>query len=752
MSAYLGARRRARLLLVPLAFLTVVCLLLFTLRAANAQEGTDPTGATPTEATETVTGRVLNLAGNPVAGALVQTRACLFDPLTLGPCPLEDQATTGADGRYSFEYEGSPPYLYVSKEGYHGLWYKDAINPVLADPSRGEGGAFGDMVLSPSGGSGNAVVHVTVRGGGEPLSGVTAEFVHRTSGCDPEMRACAFEDTFPGRTIATTATGEFTVTVAGETDYGITLEDPSLRFVPPPRTVFHFSNPWIGNTRAFFPGNTYHLEYVFSPAAVITGTVTNADGEGVGGVTVRAQCGACSPTTRTAVTDANGAYTIIGLGKGSWTVTALQSDDYLEQPYMVGGSVGTLVLDYGDTRPNINIQVALQAKFTGKVTAEDGTPLEGIQVRATCVVTASPTCSSQTVTNVNGEYTVTGLESGDHRVQYSDPSRVFQSIYYLHKEKAEDATLVPLKAGETTTLEDTVLTRRGMITGWVVDEAGNPLGNPYAFATQKECDNSGGGPCTYSALSVNITNGRYRIVDMPTGVYTVTAGEPMQIAFESECYDNVPLDECANATEIELAEQEVRSGVNFVLSRTDGTIPEPRGLLLTPGATTNEADLGNGQNLRIDAPAGSVDGDVRVTVASVRNPSALAVMSDAQAVDGVENATAQQATGAAVRFDAFATSNGAPIDDFTFKTPVTLTIVYTDSAVLDMDENALRLFVFNEETQGWEQEGITHVSRSVEENRIVVTVNRLGLFGLFEDPDAAGDGKITLWLPVITRE
>src|SRR5262245_19275593 len=60
---------------------------------------------------------------------------------------------------------------------------------------------------------------------------------------------------------------------------------------------------------------------VQSQSATISGRVKDATGAGLAGVTVSASSPSLIEKTRTAVTDGDGAYTIVGLPSGTYSVT-----------------------------------------------------------------------------------------------------------------------------------------------------------------------------------------------------------------------------------------------------------------------------------------------------------------------------------------------------------------------------------------------------------------------------------------------
>ncbi len=82
---------------------------------------------------------------------------------------------------------------------------------------------------------------------------------------------------------------------------------------------------------------------------------------------------------------------------------------------------------------------------------------------------------------------------------------------------------------------------------------------------------------------------------------------------------------------------------------------------------------------------------------------------------------------------------------FTFTQPITL--MYTNTDVLTVDETTLNLYYFDGTT--WRTEGITLVERDAALNRLVFTIAHLSDFALFGAPSSTGT---RLYLPLILRD
>ncbi|MDY0019232.1 MAG: serine protease, partial [Anaerolineae bacterium] len=88
-----------------------------------------------------------------------------------------------------------------------------------------------------------------------------------------------------------------------------------------------------------------------------------------------------------------------------------------------------------------------------------------------------------------------------------------------------------------------------------------------------------------------------------------------------------------------------------------------------------------------------------------------------------------------------ATQEGAPLTDYAFSQPVTLTVGYGDSV---LNEDSLGLYRWN--GTEWTQEGITPVSLNKATNRLTVTLSNPGEFTLLQE------GVFKTYLPALFRE
>jgi len=93
-------------------------------------------------------------------------------------------------------------------------------------------------------------------------------------------------------------------------------------------------------------------------------------------------------------------------------------------------------------------------------------------------------------------------------------------------------------------------------------------------------------------------------------------------------------------------------------------------------------------------------------------------------------------------FDLNLYNKGVMVENARFNPTITVTMGYTDSNVMGLNESALTLRYWN--GQAWSSDGITVVSRDVANNRIVFAISHLSEFAFFAPAKSAG-----IYLPII---
>jgi hypothetical protein len=117
-------------------------------------------------------------------------------------------------------------------------------------------------------------------------------------------------------------------------------------------------------------------------------------------------------------------------------------------------------------------------------------------------------------TNASGEYTVSGLSEGQHKVEFSDQP-TYSDQYYNKRSSLVSASLVSVTGGSTTSGIDAEMLQPGKITGRVTNSAGAPIegvaidiyGSGFEFEATR--------------FAITNANGEYTIEGLPEGEYKV---------------------------------------------------------------------------------------------------------------------------------------------------------------------------------------------------------------------------------------
>jgi M6 family metalloprotease-like protein len=217
----------------------------------------------------------------------------------------------------------------------------------------------------------------------------------------------------------------------------------------------------------------------------IAGTVRNAAGAGLGGVSV-------ATTGASTTTAADGAYTLRGLAAGSYTVSATQAEKTFSsvksQPIAVNGTVGSATgADFVGTTRTYSL--------TGQVRNAAGTGLAGVAVATT---------GAATTTSADGAYTLSGLVAGSYTVTASKAEMTFSSV-------KTQPLAVNETVGSATGVDFTGAARTYTIAGKVRDAAGSGI--------------AGVSLATTGAATTTAADGAYTLSGLLAGSYTVTASK-----------------------------------------------------------------------------------------------------------------------------------------------------------------------------------------------------------------------------------
>ncbi|MCL5291996.1 MAG: hypothetical protein M1548_05635, partial [Actinobacteria bacterium] len=181
----------------------------------------------------------------------------------------------------------------------------------------------------------------------------------------------------------------------------------------------------------------------------------------------------------------NGAYTIAGLTPGNYKVlfngTALNYEPqyYNGRPNFT--SADTVTATSGGTVSGLNANLVTGASIIGRVT-DDLTPtanaISGITVKATPVdAGGNPDLTrleGSSVTNLSGDYTISGLVAGNYKVFFDSTGKNYTSQYYSDKISFNLANIVTIVSGVDLTGINARMHAGATIAGAVTDDSATP--------------------------------------------------------------------------------------------------------------------------------------------------------------------------------------------------------------------------------------------------------------------------------------
>ena len=289
-----------------------------------------------------------------------------------------------------------------------------------------------------------------------------------------------------------------------------------------------------------------------TPDTGIAGRITDKIGSPIEGAEVFTERIDSCCASGSATTDAEGLYRIEDLPPGQYTVSASSKGyvtEYFENVREFDAAAIVVVND-NQTTSDINFALNEGARISGRVTDEEGDPIESAFVYASAF---GGCCSSAfAYTDPDGAYVLQGLATDNYRVQASHAD--FRLEYYDDIGDYASAQAVQATEGEKTPGIDFALRRTGRIQGQVTDKLGNSIVGAlvYAYPVDGCCTVTTGTFYDGSFFLLGLLEGRYRIRVQATG-------------FLEEYYDNVrDFDE---ADEIAVGEGEIVTSIDFELNR-----------------------------------------------------------------------------------------------------------------------------------------------------------------------------------------
>lgn len=312
---------------------------------------------------------------------------------------------------------------------------------------------------------------------------------------------------FAGGCTLTNSAGEYTIGGLPTGSYAVEFR--------PFEEGRYLSQTYEANPVSVTVGSTTpNINAALTTGGHVSGRVTAESG---GGAIVGAEVCAYEPTGHffagCGTTNGNGEYTIEGLPSGTYEMFFEGSDcgesGCTRQNYINQRTSGVVVTS-GSTTKGVNAELATGGQISGTVSGPEGGGL-GVQVCAKGVIQE---CAN---TNVNGEYTIPGLYTGEYKVEFISAfgckTAGCMRTNYLASTYGKNP--VTVTAGTTTSGVDTTVQVAGKIGGRITAEAG---GDGIAGEVcVNDPTNSFYGGCAYAN-----SNGEYVIQGLGSGTYEMS--------------------------------------------------------------------------------------------------------------------------------------------------------------------------------------------------------------------------------------
>ena len=327
----------------------------------------------------------------------------------------------------------------------------------------------------------------------------------------------------------------------------------------------------------------------------IDGEVTDAEtGEPIKYVDVCVRNAGSGEYMGCAYTNSSGEYAKAGLPTGSYIVSFEPLEgNYLTQYYDEKSSYGSADPASVTAGAATDIDAELQpgAEITGNVTDEvTSEPIMGASVCARVAGGESTRCVS---TNSAGDYTVSGLPTGEYLVWFSSGYGGLNYIgeYYNDVSASSEATPVHTEPGAPAEGIDAALTPGGQISGEVTAAVGGePLDGVYVCASQAGGGEEGGS-CTETEFG-----GEYTISGLVTGMYKVHFYASYAGNYLSQYYHDVT--SSGEAEQVSVTEGSNREGIDAALhagGQVSGTVTDASSSEPIGGVNVCASNADNGE-------------------------------------------------------------------------------------------------------------------------------------------------------------
>lgn len=370
-----------------------------------------------------------------------------------------------------------------------------------------------------------------------------------------------------GNNTITDTNGKYTITDLPAGDYRIRVEAFNTDFI---REFYDDTTDYDNATAVNVAQGqtTVNIDIVLEIGGSISGTVLDENNQPIADADVEAIAfideGSSVRFTDFATTDANGNYTIRGLRGGAHRVRVTVYNSLFISEYYDDvtdfNSARAVNVTRLDNTPDIDFVLELGGTISGTVLDENSLPLSQIQINIFDF--DSNSFVSNTFTDPNGNYTTTGLTTGNYKVAVETQGTNFINEYYDDVINRNLATLVSVTQPDDTSNIDFVLEVGGSISGTVLDENNQPISGILIHVLDFDSGD-------WIKTRDTDVNGNYTITGLPSSNYKVQT-DSQEKDFINEFYNNVTNEELAEAVNVTVEND--TSNIDFVLATGGGSI------------------------------------------------------------------------------------------------------------------------------------------------------------------------------------
>jgi hypothetical protein len=307
-------------------------------------------------------------------------------------------------------------------------------------------------------------------------------------------------------------------------------------------------------------GTNYDISITTFTPGSISGTVTNMSGTPLSGIKITVYDSEWYPIGFD-TTDTDGNYSIGKLATGSYYLNANDTNgvyvsdgiyvsEYYNDITEMFKSTPVTVTEGEDT-PNINFALVVRGSITGTVTNMSGTPLSDVWI-----IVYDPNWDQVgiDITDINGNYSVGELVTGNYYIQAWDLNEVYK--YYDDVPVRSEANPVSVSEGQETPNINFALTTSSSISGTVTNIAGGPLSNIVIEIYDSDWEKVIGG--VFTDTSGNYSIGWW----LAPGNYYIEVRDQYKV-YATEYYDDAIVR--SRATPVNITEGEDINNIDFAL-------------------------------------------------------------------------------------------------------------------------------------------------------------------------------------------